>query len=149
MKKITLLIGIIFLSTAVFSFADKPTATPPGKADNFYRGVTTVLVSSTTETVTTTTVLSSVTETRLIGNGQGNGRNQTNDNNAQDRTVTTVLTTVTEVTTNVYDQHHGAPNSRGAYIGTITQVTERVISSETTTVTGDWGPAYSLPSNIR
>ena len=144
-KKIAIAAIVLFTLSGLSAAA----ASAPGKADTFYRGVTTIAVSSTTEYISETTVLSSTTETREIGNGQANNGKNANNSNSQDRTVETVQVLEKEVTTTVYDQHHGTANSNGAYIGSFEVVTETVISDETTTVVGDWGPAYSVASGTK
>jgi hypothetical protein len=133
-----------FVSAAAAPVA-KGKAGAPGQADNFYRGITTVGSSTVTETVTETNVLSSVTETREIGSGQ---KNNDKDGNLQDRTSSEVQTVVTEVTTVTYEAHRGAPVSNGKDLS-YTVVTEEVKSETTTTVVGEWGPAYEVPSGTK
>lgn len=144
-KNITVAALVLFTLTGLSAAA----ANAPGKADTFYRGITTIAVSSTTELVTETTVLSSTTETRQIGNGQANNGKNANSSNLQDRTVQTVQVLEKEITTTVYDQHHGVANSNGKDLGTFEVVTENVITDETTTLTSDWGPAYSVASGTK
>lgn len=152
MKRIFIMIMVFSLIAGVSLFAENGNngkATAPGLADTFSKGMTTIVVSDTTEIVTTANVLDSYTETRAIGQGQGNGKGSSNENNLQDRTVTVTETEVDQVRTVITEQHHGTANSSGKYIGTETSVTTTVLSKETTTETGDWGAAYSLPSEIR
>jgi len=140
MKKVSKVFAILVVFLAVTSVAYAKD--PPGKASNFYRGVTTLdpvvsseLASSSSVVLSSESVYSDpvvtvvasdpvVVETRVIGNGQGNsGKN----GNLQDKTaVTKVTTTETQVTTtsvvettNVYNvttvigSHRGAPISNG------------------------------------
>lgn len=148
MKTAIRVLAALVLTAAVAApaFAN-PKGTPPGKADTFYRGVTTIAIGDpVVEAVTETTVLASATETRTIGNGQfNNGR----DGNLQDRTVTTVQVDNYLITTVTYEQHHGVAHSNGKYLGTFEVVTVELISSEETTETGDWGPAYDVPSDSK
>lgn len=118
----------------------------PGLADTFYRGITTIVVSDITSTSTETTVLSSTVETRLIGGGQVKGGK---DGNLQDRTVSVVQTDVFEIRVITYEQHRGVAHSNGKYLGTITETTKTLVSSELNTQVGDWGAAYDLPSGQR
>ena len=138
-----------FMVAALVSVSAAPKGkgaeTAPGQADNFYRGVTTVGTTSTTETVVTSTVLSSEIETRLIGGGQANNKK---DGNLQDRTVSEVQVVVTEITTVVVEAHRGAPVSNGKDLS-YTEVTETVVSDTIVTETGDWGPAYEVPSGTK
>ncbi len=136
-------IVLVVLLLTAFTVSAK---SAPGLADTFYRGVTTIQTSSSTEILTFTEVLYSATETRTIGSGQGNnGR----DGNLQDREVLTVRTRVVEVTTSIFEQHQGVAHSKGRYLGTFSVVTETLLSESTSTTYGDWGPAYDLPSDIR
>lgn len=118
----------------------------PGLADTFYRGVTTIAVADETSTITETTVLSSTVETRLIGGGQANSGK---DGNLQDRTVSVVQTEVYELRVVTYEQHRGVAHSNGKYLGTVTEETKTLVSSELVTQVGDWGAAYDLPSGQR
>jgi hypothetical protein len=134
-----------FASAAAAPAVGKGKSNAPGLADNFYRGITTVGSSSTTETVVETTVLSSETETRTIGGGQfNNGK----DGNLQDRSVETVQVVEKEITTVTVEAHRGAPVSKGKDLS-YTTVTETVVSDTTTTVVGDWGAAYDVPSDVK
>lgn len=146
-KNKVLAIAIILLVSVSFLSAKSAPgqSRAPGLADNFYRGVTTVGFSVQTETITETNVLSSSIETRTIGSGQ---ENNNRDGNLQDRSVTEVNTTVTEITTTTYEAHRGAPISNGKDLS-YTAVTSSEISSQTETVYGDWGSAYSVPSGSK
>jgi len=140
MKKVFRAFVLLVVLLAVTSFAYAKD--PPGKADNFYRGITTLAPVVTSELVSSSSVVLSsesvasdpvvtvvtsdpvVVETRVIGNGQGNNGK---DGNLQDKTATTKVTTsetlVTPTsvveTTNVYEvtttvaSHRGAPISNG------------------------------------
>jgi hypothetical protein len=132
-------------SAAAAPAVGKGKVSAPGLADNFYRGITTVGSSSTTGTVVETTVLSSETETRTIGSGQ---LNSGKDGNLQDRSVETVRIVEKEVTTVTVEAHRGAPVSRGKDLSFST-VNETVVSDTTTTVVGDWGAAYDVPSDAK
>jgi hypothetical protein len=137
------------VSAAAAPASGKGKASAPGQADNFYRGITTVGSTSTTETVTNVTVLESVTETRTIGSGQNNSTKGGNkDGNLQDRTVETVQTVVTDITTVTVEAHRGAPVSNGKDLS-YTEVTETVVSDTISTVVGDWGSAYDVPSEVK
>ena len=144
-KTVTIVLVLLFVAGGAL-FAQRASA--PGLADTFYRGITTVVVSDTTEIVTVRTVVSSYVETREIGTGQVNGPNG-NQSNLQDRTVEVVTISVYEVRTIVSEQHHGVAHSNGKPLGTITNVTQTLVSSDTVTEHGEWGPAYSLPSGTR
>lgn len=142
-------IAVVFVIlgvSAVSAFAQGKKAAAPGQADTFYRGVTTIVVSDETVRVTTTDIISQETETRTIGGGQANNNR---DGNLQDRTVSVVETTVTDIRTVVTDQHRGVAHSSGKDLGTTTEVTETVVSRETETVVGDWGSAYDVPSGMK
>jgi len=141
-------VGILLVAGLVSAAAApvaKGKASAPGQADNFYRGITTIGSSSTTATVFETTVLSSETETRTIGSGQSNNGK---DGNLQDRTTETVQIVEKEITTVTYEAHRGAPVSNGKDLS-YTEVTETEVSNTTTTVVGDWGPAYEVPSGTK
>ena len=134
-----------FVSAAAAPASGKGKASAPGQAENFHRGITTAGSSSTTETVTEVNVLSSGTETRTIGGGQ---LNSGKDGNLQDRIVETVQVIEKEITTVRVEAHRGAPVSNGKDLS-YTTVTEKLISDTTTTVVGDWGSAYDVPSEVK
>jgi len=154
-SKVFIVLAILVLATSGVYAKDAP-----GKADNFYRGVTTLapvvtteLVSSTSEVVSSTSVASDpvvttsvsdpvVVDTRVIGQGNGNPTGNLQNKSAVTTTTTketTVTTTSVIETTNVYDvtttigAHHGAPNSNGkalAPVVTVTQDTQVVESTQ-------------------
>ena len=145
-KKVLAIALILIVSVSLLAAKSAPgQSRAPGLADNFYRGVTTVGSSVQIETVTETTVLGSTIETRTIGSGQ---EHNNRDGNLQDRSVTEVNTKVTEITTTTYEAHRGAPVSNGKDLS-YTSVTSNQISSQTDTVYGDWGSAYSVPSGSK
>lgn len=141
------------------SAAAAPNSKAPGKADNFYRGVTTLapvvstaLISS-SDVVLSSTSLSSepvvtvtssepvVVETRVIGKGNGNPTGNLQDRKAVTVTTessSTVTTTTLIETTKVYEitttvnSHRGAPVSQGkALEPVITKATEVVVTEST------------------
>lgn len=145
-KKVLAIALILIISVSLLVAKSAPgQSRAPGLADNFYRGVTTVGSSVQSETITETIVLSSTVETRTIGSGQVNNNR---DGNLQDRSVTEVNTKVTEITTTTYEAHRGAPVSNGKDLS-YTTVTSNEIISQTETVYGDWGSAYSVPSDSK
>jgi hypothetical protein len=139
--KYSLVLIVLLLTT--FSLSAK---SAPGLADTFYRGVTTLQTASYSETLTTTEVLDTYTETRTIGAGQYNNGN---NGNLQDREVVKEKTTVKEITTSIYEQHRGVAISNGKYLGTTTVETEKILSTTESTSVGDWGSAYSVPSDTK
>lgn len=137
-KRILAVISIISLA-AVAAFAN-PKGTPPGKADTFYRGVTTIAVSSNTTIEQKSIIVASRVETRFIGG---------NNNIKQDRLVSIEQIEIWQVTTTVFDQHHGTAHSKGAYIGSFQTVEKVLLSSSSVETVGDWGPAYEVPSGVK
>ena len=103
-----------FMVAALVSVSAAPKGkgaeTAPGQADNFYRGVTTVGTTSTTETVVTSTVLSSEIETRLIGGGQANNKK---DGNVTGPTVKGVSVSASGSTPGGADTNPGLPGGTG------------------------------------
>jgi hypothetical protein len=147
-SKVFVILVVFFALTSVAYAKD-----PPGKASNFYRGVTTLAPAVTSELSSSTSVVLSsesvysepvvsviasdpvVVETRVIGNGQSNnGQN----GNLQDKTAVTkktttetmVTTTSIVETTNVYEvttvlaSHRGAPVSNGKALEPIVTVAQ-------------------------
>lgn len=144
--------------------AGKGVATAPGQADNFYRGITTLdpvvtteLVSSTSEVISSSTVTSdpvitqnttsAVVDTRVIGQGNGNPTGNLQDKVATTTTTeSTAIATTTSVveTTNVYavtttiGSHHGAPISNGkALEPVVTTATDTQVSQDTQVSTAE------------